>query len=62
MLYFIFLTFCTVHSFVHNNKLIKPKLYATQNILPSIEVKNFFGQSWKSMDTQIYLIIQMKND
>ena len=45
MLYFIFLTFCTVHSFVHNNKLIKPKLYATQNILPSIEVKNFFGQS-----------------
>tara|TARA_Y100000022_G_scaffold196734_1_gene204173 strand:+ start:9691 stop:11706 length:2016 start_codon:yes stop_codon:yes gene_type:complete len=45
MLYFIFLTFCTAHSFVHNNKLIKPKLYATQNILPSIEVKNFFGQS-----------------
>ena len=45
MISLLFILFNVVGGFVHNSKLTKPRLYGAKDILPSLEVKQFFGQN-----------------
>ena len=45
MISLLFILFNVVGGFVYNSKLTKPILYGAKNILPSLEVKQFFGQN-----------------
>jgi len=45
MISLLFILFNIVGGFVYNSKLTKPGLYGTKDILPSLEVKQFFGQN-----------------
>ena len=45
MISLLFILFNVVGGFVYNSKLTKPRLYGAKDILPSLEVKQFFGQN-----------------